>query len=427
MEFGSISFLYFFFPFFFIVYYLLKEKWRNIWLIVSSILFVFYGRDSFVIYFCLITGLNYLGLSNLNHLPKNISKKKIIAWLICSEVLIWFLFIRNIKVEQFAIYPICYMIVLLSNIGTLLDFYKNKRKSPKFWNYMLYISCFSKLLFGPVISYYDMEQEIKKRNINRECIIDGCFQFLRGLFQNVLLLGMLSLLKEELFMIPSSVLATWTLIITTMLQVVLFMMSYSNMSAGLSKMLGFHLKEETNYPLCLIQMKCFFSTWHYSISNFWSQYLKTKFPLLIQMFFFMMLLSICYGFNYSILLWFLFIGVGIVIEECYLLKKKISKKCLMMIHIVWMILSFSLFVQPDVLDTWRHLFDRTIWNEQIWYLLSAYFFILFVSICIVFKFGKKLNQILKRIPWYSMIRMILYVICLWLTLIAFISGLNHSI
>lgn len=427
MEFGSISFLYFFFPFFFLIYYLVKEKWRNIWLCIGSLFFVVYGRDSFMIYFLIITGLTFFALSNLNHLPRNISKKKMVMWVIVFEVLIWFLFIRNIKIEQFIIYPICYMVILLSNIETLLDFYKNKRKSPNFFHYILYASCFSKLLFGPVLSYYEMEEEIRKRNISRDQITNGCFEFLRGLFENVLLMGMLSSLREELFIIPNSILASWILLITTMLQAILFMMSYSNMSSGLSKMLGFHFKEETNYPLCLPKMKYFFSSWHYSISNFWSQYLKTKFPFLIQMAFFMLLLATCYGLNYVHALWFLLIGLGIIVEEIFLSKKKLSKKTLMIIHIVWMTLSFTLFVGPNILETWKSLFTMPIWNKETGYLLSAYSFILLISFCIVFKMGKKLTNFLERFSWYQIIRLIFYLLCLWLTLIALISGIRSSI
>lgn len=427
MEFGSIHFLYFFFPFFFLIYYLLKEKWRNFWLCISSLLFVIYGRGSFAIYFFLITMLTYLGLSNLNHLPKNISKKKITIWIILLEVFIWFFFIKDIKVETLTIYPICYMIVLLSHIETVLDFYKNKRKSPKFFDYILYASCFSKLLFGPVLSYYNMEEEIKMRKIKKDNIIDGCFLFLRGLFQNILLMGMLSMLSAELFMISSSILATWTSIVTTMLQVALFMMSYSNMSLGISKMLGFNFTEETNYPLCLSKMKYFFSSWHYSISNFWDQHLKIKLPFIVQMFLFMILLAICYGFNYSIFLWFLFIGLGILIEEFYLTKKKIHRKLLITIHMIWIVISFSFLVKPNILETLEHLFTAPIWNDEIWYLLSAYFLILFISTCVVFKFGKKITHFLEKISWYPIVRMILYGLCLWLTLIAFISGFHFSI
>lgn len=427
LEFGSISFLYFFFPFFFLIYYLLKEKWTNLWLFIGSIFFVIYGRDSFAIYFFLITILTYLGLSNLNRLPKNVSKKKITIWIICIEILIWFFFVKNIKVEKMIIYPICYMIILLSNIGTLMDFYKNKRKQPKFFNYMLYASCFSKLLFGPVLSYYDMEEEIKKRTINKESIINGCFLFLRGLFQNVLLMGMLSMLRIELFNIQTSILATWILIITTMLQVAVFMMSYSNMSLGLSKMLGFSFKEETKYPLYLSKMKYFFSSWHYSISNFWNQYLKIKLPFFIELSLFMLLLASCYGLNYSIFLWFLFIGLGIIIEEIYLSKKKISQRFLMVIHIIWLILSFIFLAQPNILKTWTNLFNGPIWTKEIWYLIKAYGIILFIACCIVFKIGKKLFCFLEKISWYPIIRIILYCLCLWLTLIAFISGIHPSI
>lgn len=374
-----------------------------------------------------MTGFTFLGLSNLNHLPKNISKKKIIMWIIFLELLIWFIFIKDMKVKGLIIYPICYMMLLLSSVTTLLDFYKNKRKSPTFAHYLLYASCFSKLLFGPALSYYEMEEEIKKRSINREQIINGCFQFLRGLFQNVLLIGMLSALKEELLAIPNSMLSAWILLITTMLQIVLFMMSYSNMSLGLSKMLGFHFKEETNYPLCLSKMKYFFASWHYSVASFWNKYLKDKFPFIVQMTFFMLLLSTCYGLNYVHALWFLFIGLGITIEELFLSKKKIDKKYLMIFHIILMVLSFTFLVDTNIIDTWKNLFVLPIWNTEIRYLLGAYSLVLIFSCCIVFKIGNKISHYLEKFTWYHIARMFFSLFGLWLTLMAFLSEISPFI
>ena len=401
MEFGSILFLCFFFPLFFFIYYLIKEKWKNLWLGISSIAFVILGRGPFVWYFLLITGITYFGLAKLNHLPKNISKKKVVMWTIFIEVLIWFIFIKDIKTNHLIIYPICYMIILLSNIGTLLDFYKNKKGKPSLFLYLLYVSCFSKLLFGPVLSYYEMEEELKKRTITRE--------------------------QTELLTIPNSFVTSLILLITTMLQVIIFMMSYSNMSIGLSKMLGFTFEEETSYPLCLSKMKYFFHAWHFSISKWWDENLKIKFSFLIQICLFMILLSTCYGLNYVVALWFLFIGLGILIEELFLSKKRPSKRILYIFHFIWMLLSFTLLVRPNTMETLTGFIKVPFWNAEIKSVLSSYSFILMISLLVSLKVIKIITKKIKESAWYHIGRMMIYAFLMWITLIALVSGIDASI
>ena len=423
LEFGSILFLFFFFPFFFFIYYLIKDKWRNIWLLIGSIVFIMIGRNSFIWYFLMITGITYFSLSRLNKLPKNLSKKKITMWIIFIEILIWFLFIKDIKINNLIIYPICYIVVLLSNIGTLLDFLENKKKKPNLFYYLLYISCFSKLLFGPVLSYYEMEEGLKKRTITKEQIVEGGFLFLKGLFLNVLMLGMLSALQNQLLIIPTSIVSSLTVLITTMLQVVMFMMSYSNMSIGLSKMLGFSFEAETDYPLCLSKMNYFFHSWHFSISKWWDKYLKIKCTLPVQIVLFMLGLSITYGLNYMIALWFLFIGVGVLIEELVLSKRKLSKKVLYIVHFIWMVLSFALLVRPNILK----FIAVPFWNTEIKCLLTSYSLILLLSFIISLKIINKLTEKVKKSSWYHIGRMAIYVILLWITVIALISGIDSSV
>lgn len=427
LEFGSILFLCFFFPLFFFIYYLIKEKWRNLWLGISSIAFVILGRGPFVWYFLLITGITYFGLAKLNHLPKNISKKKMVMWIIFIEVLIWFIFIKGIKMNHLIIYPICYMTILLSNIGTLLDFSKNKKGKPNLFLYLLYVSCFSKLLFGPVLSYYEMEEELKKRTITREHIVEGCYLFLKGIFLNVLLVGMLSTLQTELLTIPISFVTSLVLLITAMLQVIIFMMSYSNMSIGLSKMLGFTFEEETSYPLCLSKMKYFFHAWHFSISKWWDEHLKIKFSFPIQICLFMILLSTCYGLNYVVALWFLFIGLGILIEELFLSKKRFSKRTLYIFHFIWMLLSFTLLVRPNIMETLRGFIEVPFWNAEIESVLSSYSFILMISLLVSLKVIKIITKKVKESAWYRIGRMMIYAFLMWITLVALVSGIDASI
>lgn len=410
------------------MYYLLPDKYKNIWLCFASIIFAISGRNSFIWFFLLTTGFTYLVLTKLNQLPKKISKKKIIIWTVFIELVMFVLFVKDMK-QIHLIFPVCYMIVLLSNIKTMFDFYQNKRKTPKLFEYILYASCFSKLLLGPVLSYYEMEQEIKCRKIKKENITDGCFLFLKGLFENVLFVGMLAKMNQELLS-NGTILSTWILLITTLLQITFVMMSYSNMSFGLNQMLGFSFPVETSYPLCLSNLKYFFTSWHASIAHWWDQIFSTfmnKIPFFIQLMLYLFLFSTCYGFNYQFTLWFLSIGCFMLIGSATFYKNKNQSKWNYVINFLFLTISSIFLVRPDFFKTMKDLFTLPFWNGETKYLLSAYGILFIIALLIQSKLIQKLTCKLENKIWYLFFRMFGYLILLWFTIIALISGMDSSI
>jgi len=82
MKLCSILFLCFFFPIFYIIYYLIPKRYQNYWILLGSLFFIIFGRNSFIWYFLLISIITYFGMFLISNLPKKISKKKISYWVI---------------------------------------------------------------------------------------------------------------------------------------------------------------------------------------------------------------------------------------------------------------------------------------------------------------------------------------------------------
>ncbi|MCI8446634.1 MAG: hypothetical protein HFH31_03965, partial [Bacilli bacterium] len=179
MKLCSILFLCFFFPIFYIIYYLIPKRYQNYWILLGSLFFIIFGRNSFIWYFLLIIIITYFGMFLISNLPKKISKKKISYWVIGILIFIWFLFIREVKTSYGISYPICYGIILLQNIVSLREFTKQNKKLPIILDYFTYSSFFPKLLLGPIVSYFDMEEDLKGRTISKTVITEGFFNFLR--------------------------------------------------------------------------------------------------------------------------------------------------------------------------------------------------------------------------------------------------------
>lgn len=334
-------------------------------------------------------------------------------WLIGIEMIIWYLFIKDFENK---IYPICYTMMLLQNIVSLFTFQKEKRRLPKLFDYLLYVTCFPKLLFGPLISYFDMEEELKNRKCSKELFTQGCFLFLKGVFIEVLLVNSLLILKEELVLLKYSVLCAWLLLLITMLSVVLFMIGYSHISVGLANMLGFTWKSQT--PMNFSNISEFFRSWHSSLTTFWTTKIKSTILCVI-------LLSFFYGININLFCWFLWIGLGMKLE-----KLVGEKHCHKVVSFLWLFLSFVFFIRPNI-DGIKVSFE-SLWmfpfmETEVLYYLKSYFILLVFSVIVCFGIGSKIIARLKNKFWFHFGYGMVSILLLIITMIFLISETRTSI
>ena len=371
MKLCSILFLCFFFPIFYIIYYLIPKRYQNYWILLGSLFFIIFGRNSFIWYFLLISIITYFGMFLISNLPKKISKKKISYWVIGILIFIWFLFIREVKTSYGISYPICYGIILLQNIVSLREFTKQNKKLP-------------------IILV----------------ITEGFFNFLRGVFEQVLLVGSLSVLREALLISPISILSSWLLLLTTMLIIILFFISYSHMTIGLSLMLGFTFSKEFDYPFSFYQLKDLFNYFQISIKKIYINMVsKLRLPYVVKSILLLFLISLTYGINVNILLWILGIGIGIVLEKIFI------KKSYFFGHL-WFFLSFVFLVRPSMEGI----------RLETGYYFRSYFIILLVSIFISLGVIKWIVNKIEKKSLFHLLRDICYFILLFVCFIYLVSN-----
>ena len=430
LEFGSILFLCFFFPIFFSIYYLIPNKWKNHWLLIGSIFFLICGRGTLIWYFLLVTAISYIGMHGLKEFSNKKILKKFIVGIIFIQCMIWFFFVRQFSTITGWIYPICYTVILLENIGSFLDCYKKKKKIPSFLNYLTYAACFSKVLIGPIISYFEVEREPQKRELSKITFTKGMFLFLKGLCFLILLVIPLGIVKENLLEIPVSILGTWYLLLVSTFQIILWFQSYSNMSAGLGMMLGFGGRQDFSYPLMLNRMNQFFQNWHSSLGAWLDQYctmFKKKLPLLLKLFVFAIAFSLAYGIDTSFFYFFLMICFGIWIEQKIGEKKmhRIPKIVRYFIHFVWLLLSFTFLIGRNQNIMWSNLIDVVhypILNRDVCYQWHNGGILCLIATVIVTKLGFQLSKKIEHYRWYPWIRNMTYLFLLGIVFLYLIVG-----
>lgn len=201
MLFTSISFLYYFLPIVLLGYFIVPNKIKNYWLLISSLIFYLYGDSKYLllmiseIFICYIGGLvlekhknkYLLTLFLVIHLGL-LGYFKYIDFLIRS---INNIFNSNLKLLN-VLLPIGISFYTFQIISYLIDVYRGKIKAQdNFFNLATYVSLFPQLIAGPIVRYEDINDNLEKKDISLENVAVGIKRFTIGLGKKVLIANVL--------------------------------------------------------------------------------------------------------------------------------------------------------------------------------------------------------------------------------------------
>ncbi len=341
MIFSSITFIYYFLPTLLLVYFLVPNKYKNLVLLIFSLIFYFLGEQKYIILLILSCILNYF-FGNRIYASKN---KKI--WLIIAiiynvgQLLIFKytdFFIENInKVFNssinylYLVMPIGISFFTFQALGYIIDIYNGKHKpASKLLDFMTYISLFPQLIAGPIVRYSDIEKELVERVHSVDKFSEGISRFVIGLAKKVLIANVLGDLASNL--IEVDLLSSWLKPIVFTIQIYFDFSGYSDMAIGLGLMFGFRFLENFNYPLIASSITDFWRRWHMSLSSWFRDYVyiplggnRVSFIKHIRNIFIVWFLTgFWHGASWNFIIWGLYFAVILVIEKLFL-KKYIDK------------------------------------------------------------------------------------------------------
>ena len=172
MEFSSVLFLFFIFPAFFLIYYLIPTKFKNFFVLLISLLIVFWSLP--VLSGCVIflTLLNFI-LGRYIYTSALFKSKRNYAFLCAMFInLLAFAISLGFNLNKFMFFEqklIAWAMIpllVLSNTSYILDIYTKKCMVQKnIIDYFTYIFMFPKLFLGPLTSYHKIQSQLKNRHI----------------------------------------------------------------------------------------------------------------------------------------------------------------------------------------------------------------------------------------------------------------------
>ena len=264
MSFSDLTFLFYFLPLFFAVYYILPFRFKNAALVLGSFAFYFIGagaRDTL-----LLSGVLLLHYALARAMAgKEVRTRKallIIALAADLFCLVYFKYaafiLENLgkltgtafSLVELAL-PLGVSFYLFQSAGYLIDVYRGEEAEKNLINYAAFTIAFPQLTMGPILRWREWRGALKARTITREDVFSGFELFVVGLCFKVLLADQLAPLWASLERIGYEYLSTplaWLGAVSYSLQLYFDFSGYSLMAMGLGQMLALPVPRNFDLP-----------------------------------------------------------------------------------------------------------------------------------------------------------------------------------
>ena len=461
MLFSSVTFLFFFLPIVFTLYYISLKKIKNYTLLLFSIIFYAWGGILYLPLLIISIMINYIfGLQIEKYKDNNKKRKNILIISIIFNVLFLGVFkYTNFIIDNINIIfktsinipiiplPIGISFYTFQAMSYVIDVYRNDGKVQKnIFNLALYISMFPQLVAGPIVRYETIDNQITNRIHNIDKFNQGIERLTIGLFKKVIIsntVGELSALIYSLSNYQMSISVAWLGAIAYTLQVYFDFSGYSDMAIGLGKMLGFEFLENFNYPYISKSVSEFWRRWHISLGSWFRDYIyiplggnrvsniKTYRNLTIVW----LITGIWHGASWNFVAWGLYFGIFIMLERAFLqnILNKIPKVFSHIYLLIVVIFGWVLFSKPDLksaIDYMKIMIgvgEYPFINGYTTFYLSQYWLSLTMAIILSTPIIKRTKQLIiksnkKIMTEIEIIRPLIYFILFFITTVYLVNS-----
>lgn len=291
-----------FLPLVFLLYWFVVSKsihLQNLLIVVAS--YVFYGWWDwrFLFLMAISSLLDFgvgLGLKNEN---RNTARKTYLWLSIIGNLgLLGYFKYYNFFIESFAnafsllgypigiqsldiILPVGISFYTFQTMSYSIDVYRRKMEpTTNLIAFIAYVSYFPQLVAGPIERAIDLlPQFLKKRYFSYDHAVDGLKQMLWGLFKKLVIANGCGTYVSEVFNQSDNPTGSSYFIAALLFLVQLYgdFSGYSDMAIGMSKLFGFRLTRNFDYPFFSRSVPEFFRKWHITLLTWFREYVY--FPL----------------------------------------------------------------------------------------------------------------------------------------------------
>ena len=299
MQFNSLSFI-LFLPIVFLVYWKLSKslKWQNAWVLFAS--YVFYGWWDWRFLSLIIasTLVDYFVGWNISKACKKRRKNILLVMSLAFNLgLLGTFKYFNFFIQSFnnilgfshsdsfntldLILPVGISFYTFQTLSYTIDIYKGKLSpTGSFINFAGYVSFFPQLVAGPIERAVNLLPQFESpRKFEYKKAISGLRQILWGLFKKVVIADNLAVIVDDVYLNYESMssLAIICGFVSFSFQIYCDFSGYSDIAIGVSRLFGFDIMKNFNFPYFSKSISDFWRRWHISLTTWFRDYIY--FPL----------------------------------------------------------------------------------------------------------------------------------------------------
>ena len=341
MLFSSITFLFIFLPVTLALYFIVPHTFRNIIMLIASLIFYAWGEPVYIILMLLSILLNYICGLDIYHKEGDPQKarRSLIFAVVCNLLLLGFFKYYGFVLDSLNAVlpvdipyrelplPIGISFYTFQALSYIIDVYRKEvRPQKNILYFAMYISMFPQLIAGPIVRYIDIEEQLKNRTVTMRKFGQGAEYFIIGLAKKVILANSVGQVFDQisgLQMGSFSVLTAWVGCVSFAFQIYFDFSGYSDMAVGLGKMFGFEFRRNFDYPYTSSSITEFWRRWHISLSTWFREYVYiplggnrcTQSRQIMNLLVVWMLTGLWHGSAWNFLFWGLYYGLLLVLEK----------------------------------------------------------------------------------------------------------------
>lgn len=301
MVFNSIQFM-LFFPIVALIYFIMPNKIKYIWLLISSYYFYMCWNPKYILLIGTSTIITYLCsilIESSNKIQegkkRNNLKKMWLALSIISNlgILVFFKYYNfathnitnifnylniSVTLPNFdIILPVGISFYTFQVLGYTIDVYRGNVYAEKnIAKYALFVSFFPQLVAGPIGRAKDLLVSISEpRTFNYERVKNGMLMIIWGLFQKMVVADRIGILVNEVYKNYENYSGLQIVVATIFFGVQIYcdFASCSNIAIGVARVFGYNLMKNFDRPYFACSISDFWRRWHISLTSWFRDYL----------------------------------------------------------------------------------------------------------------------------------------------------------
>ena len=449
MVFSSILFLFRFFPVAMLLYYLAPRRYKNLVLLLESLVFYSWGE---VCYFPIMIASILVDYIASNGIQRHRQSQAACRGFLLLSVVFNLGMLGFFKYTNFLLanlsgltglsfptlgltLPLGISFYTFQTMSYTIDVYRGKVQAENnIIDFGAFVVLFPQLIAGPIVRYTDVSRELKSRSITPAEIQEGVDIFIRGLGRKVLIANNIGALWTEVSAMNFDVISTplaWLGIVAYTFQIYFDFSGYSQMAIGLGRMLGFRFPQNFDDPYIAKSATEFWRRWHMTLGSWFREYLyiplggnRCSFPRQVfNLFVVWAATGLWHGASWNFVLWGLYFFVFLVLEKAFLRPYLEKTRVLGHLYLLLLVVvSWAIFAITDFAALGRFLtamFSLRPGTEWLYYLRNygvTLLLAVFLSTPLLSRWEARLGQ---RLRWARYL-------ALGVTLIASIAYLEDA-